>query len=141
VLILDTNVLSELMKPQPLRSQSVDSWIARIEPRRVFTTAICVAEILAGIGVMPEGQRRNEKRASAERIFGLFSEDRVLPFDRLAALAYADATGARRRRGLHTDPIDLQIAGIAISNQMAVATRNLGDFEGTGVELVDPWSA
>jgi hypothetical protein len=90
---------------------------------------------------MPEGPKRDQKRTSADRIFGIFFEGRVLPFDESAAHAYAHAVAARRRQGRHADSVDLQIAGIAIANNMTVATRNLGDFEGCGVELIDPWSA
>ena len=139
MIILDTNVLSEMMKSRPLRSEAVFSWLRAIEPIAVYTTAICAAEILAGIGIMPEGRKRAEKLGTAEMVFGILLGNRVLPFDHDAARSYALVVASRRAHGKGTDPVDLQIAAIARANNMGIATRNVDDFEHCGVDLINPW--
>jgi predicted nucleic acid-binding protein len=139
VIILDTNVLSELMKQT--RASSVVRWVALQPVMSLYTTSITQAEILHGVMLLPTGKRRNLLLAAAE---AMFSEDfarRVLPFDAEAARAYATIAALRRRSGRPISHLDAQIAAIGRSARAAVATRNPGDFEGCGVTLINPWIA
>ena len=140
VVVLDTNVMSELMKPAEKRSKAVEEWALALAPEHVFTTSITLAEILAGIGLMPEGAAKNEKTDAAKRVFADVFGGRILPFDEDAARQYAPILISRRRLGRHIAGLDLQIAAIARSRNMTVATRNLRDFEDCGVDLIDPWT-
>jgi predicted nucleic acid-binding protein len=141
LIIIDTDVLSELMKPAQLRSSSVTLWMRAQQPERIFTTTITLAEILAGIAILPDGGGRKKKILTiAERIFSTLLFRRILPFDEPAARVYADIVTERRKRGLHKAPLDFQIAAVAKARGMSIATRNTSDFEGTGIEVINPWS-
>jgi toxin FitB len=96
------------------------------------------AEIVYGITILPNGRRKRELDAAAQRIFSLFT-GRILPFDSTAAHAFAQIVAERRRTGQPIEDFDGQIAAIALSRGMALATRDVQDFAGTGVQLVDPW--
>ena len=138
IFLLDTNVLSETMKPTP--SPAVASWLRKQPLRSLFTAAICQAEVLAGIAVLPAGRRRAELEAMAT---GMFSEDfheRVLPFDDRAAAAYAQLFAARRRTGRPIATADLIVAATAHVHDAAVVTRDAGGFEGCGLAVIDPWT-
>lgn len=137
MIILDTNIVSELMRsePEPL----VEAWLSDQVGADVYLTAITEAELLYGVAVMPAGQRRE---ALSEAISGLLREDfraRILPFDSPAAAAYAVIATARRAAGRPISQSDCQIAAIARSRGAAVATRNARDFEGCGIDVIDPW--
>ncbi len=141
MIIIDTDVLSELMKPAQLRSSSVTLWMRAQQPERIFTTTITLAEILAGIAILPDGGGRKKKMLTiAERIFSTLLFRRILPFDEPAARVYADIVTERRKRGLHKAPLDFQIAAVAKARGMSIATRNTSDFEGVGIEVINPWS-
>jgi toxin FitB len=141
VIILDTNVLSELMKPADMRSPAVTQWMRTQRSETVFTTTITLAEVLAGIGILPDGDARKTKMLTiAEQIFSTLFSRRILPFDEPAARAYADLVTKRRKRGLHNAPFDIQIAAVAKARGMAVATRNTPDFEDSGIDVINPWS-
>jgi len=136
LIILDTNVLSELMKAEP--AKVVSKWVAAQSPTSLFTTTVNQAEILYGVALLPEGSRRNALEAACA---GLFEEDfagRVLSFDGPAAYAYAAITVARRRLGRPIAQLDAQIAALARSRGAAVATRNVTDFDACGVALINP---
>jgi len=105
----------------------------------LFTATICQAEILAGIAVMPEGRRRLGLEAAAWAMFMEDFADRILGFDAAAAVAYASLFAARRRMGRPAATIDLMIAAIARSQGASVVTRNVGDFDGCDVALINPW--
>jgi predicted nucleic acid-binding protein len=137
MLILDTNVLSEIMGPRP--APEVAAWLARQPDDLLFTTAISQAEVLSGLAIMAEGRRRRELEAAARGIFTEDFEGRILPFDTDATAAYAEIVATRRRAGRATAPLDLMIAAVAVSHKAAVATRDIGGFEGCGVTLVNPW--
>jgi predicted nucleic acid-binding protein len=137
VIILDTNVLSELMKADP--AASVVEWAASQPTSRLFITAITQGEILYGIGLLPKGKRRDRIAHAAKAMFVEDFNDRILAFNSDAAVAYAEIAVARRRKGRPISQFDAQIAAIARSSGAAVATRNVGDFEGCGIELVKPW--
>ncbi len=137
MLILDTNVLSEIMGPHP--SPEVAAWLARQPDDLLFTTAISQAEVLSGLAIMPEGRRRRELEASVRGIFTEDFEGRILPFDTDATAVYAEIVAARRRTGRATAPLDLMIAAVAVTHNASVATCDTKGFEGCGVTLVNPW--
>ena len=137
MVILDTNVVSEFMRPRP--EPVVVTWLDARRVNELFVTAVTEAEIRTGIAFLPEGRRRRDLTEAADRAFGRLFEDRVLSFDREAARAYADIAAERRKAGRPISQADCQIAAIARSMGAPVATRNVRDFRGTGVFVVDPW--
>ena len=140
MIILDTNVASELGKADP--APEVAAWFARQPLSELWLTAVNEAELLYGVERLPEGRRRQLLAAEDERLIDDDLGGRVLLFDRASARAYAEIRVARERAGrafgdnLHRD---CMIAAIARVNGAAVATRNVSDFEGCGVEVVNPW--
>ncbi|MFT4187617.1 MAG: type II toxin-antitoxin system VapC family toxin [Aeromicrobium sp.] len=137
MIILDTNVISELMHGERADSRVV-RW-SRAHHNDTVTTVINRAEILAGIETMPDGRRKEGLRTRAEALF--FSIPRVLPLVDDCAPAYADITNTRRRLGLPIGGMDALIASIARVDNAAVATRDIGGFDGIGLTLVNPWEA
>jgi predicted nucleic acid-binding protein len=135
--ILDTNVVSELMKPEP--STPVITWISSQAFNDLFTTSITEAEVLYGVERLPKGKRRDELMRQAEATFAEDYAGRVLPFDENAAREFARIVAERRVRGRPVSFADAQIAAIARSHSAALATRNINDFEGCGLRLVNPW--
>ncbi len=119
--IVDTNVLSNAMASDP--APTVAAWIAGQTPELLFTTSICLAEILSGIAVLPQGRRRSSLEAAAKAMFGEDFAGRGLPFDGEAAIAYADVFSARRRAGRPASTADLMIAAIARTKGASVVTR------------------
>ena len=138
MIVLDTNVLSELMKPAP--SKQVIARVAAQPIQSLFTTSITEAEILHGIMLLPSGRRRRTFESLAKEMFREEFAGRVLPFDTDAAEPYAHIASERRRAGRPIAQFDAQIAAIARYAGASVATRNIADFEGCGVELVNPWT-
>lgn len=136
MIVLDTDVVSELMRSSP--STSVLAWMREQVDPELYTTAITLAEIRYGIERHPDGRRKKLLRATAEEVFGRF-EEQVLPFDAKAALRYAAIVSERDRVGRPIDGFDAQIASICRERQAALATRDGPDFEHTGVEVIDPW--
>ena len=139
MVVLDTNVVSELMQSAP--SSKVLAWLDGRPTRELFMTAVTEAEIRTGIAFLPEGGRRRGLAEAAERAFGGLFAGRVLPFDSAAARIYAEIAAARRASGRPLSQTDGQIAAIARSRGMTVATRNVRDFAETGIEVIDPWAA
>ena len=137
MIIVDTNVLSEVMKVSPL-PRVVDWWNSHPETE-LYLTSITQAEILAGIELLPKGKRRAAIAQAAEATFREDFADRILPFDSEAAREFARITAARRKLGRPISQPDAQIAAIARSCGAVLATRNSGDFEHCGVKLVNPW--
>ncbi|MFC5384637.1 type II toxin-antitoxin system VapC family toxin [Aquamicrobium segne] len=138
MIVLDTNVISELFLLRP--SSAVESWVADQPTASLFTTTVTEAEILYGVRLLPDGKRRRDLLAAIEPIFWEDFAGRVLPFDREAADAYATLAVERRQSGRPISQFDAQIAGIALSRGAAVATRNVADFEGIGLTIIDPWT-
>ena len=136
--VLDTNVVSELMRPAP--APKVRAWLDAQLTSDLFITAITEAEIRTGIAVLPDGERQGGLNAAAERAFGVLFAERILPFDSDAAQAYAVIAVARRVGGHPISQADCQIAAIARSRGASVVTRDVGGFEGSGVEVVNPWA-
>jgi toxin FitB len=134
--ILDTNVVSELMRPNP--DPSVVRWFADLSAEESHLTSITVAEILLGIELLPTGKRRDVLRAGAERTLAVFA-DHILAFDEKAAHEFSVVSATRRRQGRPMSEFDAQIAAIARTHRATVATRDKDDFEGCGVRLVNPW--
>ena len=138
MVLLDTNVVSELMRPAP--SVEVLVWMDELPPRELFVTAVTEAEVRTGIAILPAGARRRGLADAAERTLGGLFAGRVLPFDSSVARANAEIAAASRAAGRPISQSDCQIAAIARSRAMAVATRNVRDFSEMGVELIDPWA-
>jgi predicted nucleic acid-binding protein len=137
VILLDTNVLSELVRPEPDRGVMV--WLDSLDAATVATTAITAAELLYGIARLPAGRR---KERLGEAIRGLLEEDldgRVEPFDAMSARHYAELLGDRERAGRPISAADAQIAAICRKLGATLATRNTSDFEDAGIDLLDPW--
>lgn len=137
MILLDTNVVSELMKATPARS--VVSWISAQPGSSVYTTSVTQAEILHGIALLPAGQRRHAIEATAHTMFAEDFAERILGFGSDAAASYANIAADRRRAGRPISNFDAQIAAIARSVGATVATRNVADFMDCGVELINPW--
>jgi toxin FitB len=136
MIVLDTNVVSELMRPSP--AEVVLAWLRQRDSAELFTTAITVAEVRYGIARLPDGQRKDDLLRAADEIFGAFP-DQVLPFDAVAAAAYTEVVAQRERIGKPIDGFDGQIASICHAHGALLATRNVKDFHETGVALADPW--
>ena len=137
MIVLDTNVVSELMRPQP--AGSVSRWLATQSNAAVFTTTVTQAEILFGLALLPEGRRRTDLLIAAEQMFEEDFVGRVLPFDTAAAREFALVAAGKRQLGRSMGSFDAQIAAIARSRGAAVATRNRVDFQDCGLTLIDPW--
>jgi len=137
MLVLDTNVISEIMKALP--SARVMQWWSQQQSGELFTTTVSVAEILYGIEILPRGKRRDSLRAETEVVFTQDLAGRILPFDEEAAHAFPGIAAVRRAQGHPIAEFDAQIAAIARSRRAILATRNTADFEGCGVRLVNPW--
>jgi predicted nucleic acid-binding protein len=139
VIILDTNVLSALMRSAP--DPEVVSWLDRQAPESLWITSITVFEARFGLALLPSGRRRR----ALERAFALLVEDdlenRVLDFDVAAATSAAELAAARQQRGRPVEMRDTQIAGIAISRRATLATRNVRHFVDLAVPVIDPWTA
>ncbi|MEW5789792.1 MAG: type II toxin-antitoxin system VapC family toxin [Pseudomonadota bacterium] len=137
-ILLDTNVLSELMRAEP--DAGVMAWFERRAGRVFHISVITRAEILLGIALLPTGKRRDGLARAAEQMFTQDFAGGCLPFDSAAATEYALIVAARTRAGTPISTEDAQIAAIAQANRMTLATRNIKDFEGIeGLELVNPW--
>jgi len=139
VIVLDTNVISELMRAVP--HPAVLAWVAAQPRATLYTTSINQTEILYGIGMLPEGRRRAALAAAAEAMFAEDLAGRVLPYNGGAAAHYAEIVIARRRAGSPIEAFDALIAATALAAGAGVATRDIGGFDGCGLILVDPWVA
>ena len=137
--LLDTNVVSELIRKEP--NTVVEAWVSGHPLENLFFSTVGEAELRYGAAILPTGKRRETLVTDIERMLRDAFEDRVLSFDREAARAYAYIAAMRRSFGLHVPTADCQIAAIARSRDLAVATRNVRDFEKMEIEVVDPWTA
>lgn len=135
MIVIDTNVVSEMMRDDP--DQKVLAWSATVG--QLHTTAITLAEIEYGIARLPDGHRKGRLADTAARVFADFGEV-ILAFDARAAHRYAGIVAGREQAGRPIAAADAQIAAICVCREATLATRNTGDFDGTGVSLVNPWS-
>lgn len=136
-ILLDTNVLSELLRAQP--DSAVLAWMAAQPANSLFVSAVTQAEMLLGARLLPAGKRRKQLEQALDAMFREDFASRVLPFDSSAATDYAEVVAARRHAGTPVSQFDAQIAAIALSHRLSVATRNVSDFAGCGVALTNPW--
>ena len=137
MIVLDTNVISEFSRPLP--EPRVEAWLRTQSPVNLATTTITEAEVFAGLVVMPNGKRKTALIQETQTLFGVFG-DRILPFDRDAALIYPLIVLQRKALGFDTDTADGQIAAIARLHGAALATRNTKHFVHSGLDLINPWT-
>jgi len=137
MILLDTNVVSELMRPQP--DHRVFAWVAAQPAAGTFICSITEAELRLGVALLPEGKRRTTLSAILEDILAKDFLSRILPFDGSATTCFAQLAAARAKLGRPISHPDAQIAAIAISRGAKLATRNTADFEACGLDLVNPW--
>ena len=138
MIVLDTNVVSELMRSTP-RSE-VLSWLDDHLTSSLFVTAVTEAEILTGIALVPSGARQRDLENAAARALNVLFAGRILPFDSEAAHAYAMIATDRRAAGRPINQADCQIAAIARSRGASVATRDVDGFDGCGIDVINPWA-
>lgn len=138
MIILDTNVVSELMRSEP--APQVANWIRDRDRRELCTTVVTLGEIRYGIARLPDGRRKQVLLTAADDIFSTF-EDQILHVDTAAAEHYAVVASTRERAGKPIASMDALIAAVCRSRNAALATRNVADFDGTGIEIIDPWLA
>lgn len=138
MIILDTNVVSELLRPQP--EPRVEAWLAAQDGADIYLTAISEAELRYGVVCMAKGKRRDLLSNAVDGMVREDFRDRILPFDSAAAREYARIGAERRTAGRPISQFDCQIAAIGRALGAAVATRNAKDFEGCGITVIDPWN-
>ena len=138
MILLDTNVISELMRPIP-DSRIVD-WAARQDIQDMCTSAVNEAELRFGAEILPEGRRKRTLFDEIEEMLEVDFARRILPFDSAAAQSYAVIAASRRADGRPIDHTDCMIAAIAHSKGFPIATRDVGDFQDAGIEVINPWS-
>ena len=137
MIILDTNILSELMRPAP--DPVLTAWFAGQDDQDAHTTVITLAELAYGLERLPDGRRRESLLLSYAEVFETF-DDKVLDFDRGAAVHYGALVAACERVGRPMGTLDAQIASIALARRSPLATRNVKHFRETGVTIINPWA-
>jgi predicted nucleic acid-binding protein len=137
VIILDTNVVAEMMKPAPM--PQVVTWLNEQDVSTLFLTSVSIGEICYGLQALPQGRRRRLLEEGFERVLAEAFAGRILVFDEEAARRYGEVMGRRKEIGRPLSVLDGQIASIARANSYAVATRNERDFVECGVEVVNPF--
>ncbi len=138
MIVLDTNIVSELLRPAP--EPKVEAWLAAQDGGQVYLTAISEAELRYGVAILADGKRRDALAGAIDAMLREDFRDRILPFDSAAAEAFAAIAAERRGAGRPISQFDCQIAAIGRAQGATVATRNARDFEGCGIEVVDPWN-
>lgn len=138
MIVLDTNVVSELMRARP--AEPVAGWASKLAAVEQAVTSLTVAEVMYGVKRLDAGVRQRRLAEEAVAAFGAY-EDRVLTFDKPAAESYAEVVLSRERSGRPISIMDAQIAAICVSRGWPLATRNTADFTGLGLELVNPWTS
>jgi len=138
VILLDTNVVSEAMKPLP--NEVVRTWFDEQVAETLYLSSVTIAELMFGIGALPDGKRKDRLTAALDGVMMLFT-GRILPFDIAAARRYADLAVKARTAGKGFPTPDGYIASIAASHGFTVATRDTSAFDAAGLEVVDPWTA
>jgi predicted nucleic acid-binding protein len=136
MIVLDTNVVSELMKARP--DEQVHKWLRSLGDMRLTTTSVSVAEIEYGLQRLPDGRRKTELQ---DRFTSLIEALTVLPLDDIAGLRAGQLRAQRDHQGMPATASDMMIAGIATTANAPLATRNVKDFDGLQVQVIDPWRA
>ncbi|ORE97200.1 type II toxin-antitoxin system VapC family toxin [Aurantimonas sp. 22II-16-19i] len=139
MIVLDTNVLSEVIKVAP--HPAVRNWFIGLQPASVCITAVTEAELRYGAEILPDGKRKTSLLKAIDSTITLAKGGGTVPFDREAAEQFALIAAARRRSGRPTSLPDCQIAAIVRARNLVLATRNIKDFTDCGIALVDPWKA
>jgi predicted nucleic acid-binding protein len=137
VIVLDTNVLSEMMRPQP--EPRVMAWANGLDPQAIAITAMNEAEILHGLARLPAGRRQQALRQSWEELMADLFRGRSLPFSSEAAHWYGELVSRRERLARPISTSDAVIAATTLAHSAQLATRNTADFEAIGIELINPW--
>jgi toxin FitB len=137
MILLDTNVVSEAMKPQP--HPSVRDWLDAQAAETLFLSSVTVAELLYGIGALPGGKRKDNLSAALDGALGLFGP-RILPFDTSAARRYADLAVKARSAGKGFPTPDGDIAAIAVAHGFTIASRDTSAFDAAGLTVINPWT-
>jgi toxin FitB len=137
MILVDTNIWSELVRPLP--EPRVVAWEAA-NAEELWLSSVVVGEFLSGVEMMPEGRRKQRLRATYEEVIEIYAE-RIVGFDLAAALLYAEVLAEQERRGRNPGTADTQIAATALALDMALATRNTRHLQGLGIDLIDPWTA
>ena len=138
MIIIDTNVVSELMRESP--DPAVLEWFDGHVADALFLSAISEAELRTGAAILPAGQRRDRLVVAIDAMIDQDFAGRVLPFDSPAARSYAEIAVARRKAGKPIMDADCQIAAIARACRATIATRNVKDFESCGIDIINPWN-
>ena len=139
MILLDTNVVSEVMKARP--AEAVVAWLNGQDSEKLYVSVITIGEIAYGLHILPDGKRRSGLRERFERFVALAFDRRVLAYDESAARIYGELMGDRKELGLPMSMPAGQIAAIARRNHLAVATRNVLDFEHCGIDVLNPFEA
>ena len=139
MIVLDTNVVSELVRPTP--SQAVIEWVDAHDSSDLVITALTAAEVRAGVALLPRGRRKRDVGLRMESLLVETFAGRVLAFDNDSSAYYADILAARRRAGRPISAFDAAIAAVCRQCEAALATRNTADFTDTGIQLINPWDA
>ena len=137
-LLLDTNVLSEILRSTP--DPAVLAWFAAQRDRDLFVSAVTQAEMSLGARLLPAGKRRQRLQEALRGLFEAEAANPVLPFDGPAVNHYVEIVATRRSAGRPIAQFDAQIAAIALHNDLSLVTRNVRDFEGCGLRLINPWA-
>lgn len=137
MILLDTNVVSEVMKTRP--TDVVVAWLNGQDSAKLYVSAITIGEIVYGLRILPDGKRRSGLRERFERFVSVAFDQRVLSYDEPAARIYGELIADRKELGLPMSVPDGQIAAIARLNHLAVATRNVVDFDNCGIEVINPF--
>ncbi|OHV06612.1 type II toxin-antitoxin system VapC family toxin [Mycobacterium talmoniae] len=137
MIVLDTNVVSELMRNAA--EPAVVRWVDAFDPEDVFLTAVTAAELVYGVARLPMGRRQERLSGQVNALLAEDFADQVLPFDELAAAHYADIVVSRERSGRPISMGDAQTAAICRQWSAGVATRNVADFTDTGIDVINPW--
>lgn len=139
MILLDTNVVSQLVREHP--EERVLDWLAQHDLADLWLSVVTGAELLTGVAYLPAGRRRDAQARGVHELLETVFDGRVLSFEAHAAIEYAGVMAARRRAGRSIGVPDAMIAAGALAARATLATRNTKDFEGLGLELVDPWTA
>ena len=137
MILLDTNIISEMMKPVP--AATVTHWIDQQETTQLYLSTISIAEITYGINALPKGNRQIALADAFQKVLKNGFEHRILSFEEAAAHLYGQIMGLRKERGKPLSILDGQIAAIALANNLTLVTRNIKDFSDCGLELINPF--